>query len=218
MARKSSLDLALAGGLVGVAGMVTVSGLWSLYQRRTTETVPYTVVDRAGGFELRRYPPTVLAETTADSDRKAFRRLFRYIGGENESAESVSMTTPVELGTRSQKISMTAPVETASSDDGTVRMAFYLPQEHDLESAPQPTSEEVELVAAPERLLAVRRFSGRRTDDRVTRESERLLASLERAGLTAAREPFYMGYDAPWTLPFLRRNEVATRVASGKSV
>ncbi|SDQ19665.1 SOUL family heme-binding protein [Natronobacterium texcoconense] len=215
MVRKSSLALALAGGLAGVAGIVTASGLWSFYQRRTTETVPYTVVDRVGEFELRRYPPTILVETTAASDREAFRRLFRYISGENESADSVSMTAPVELGAESQQIPMTAPVETASSDGEEVRMAFYLPQEYDLESAPRPTSDDVELVTAPERILAVRRFAGRRTDDRVARESERLLETLERAGLTPAREPFYMGYDAPWTLPFLRRNEVATRVEYG---
>jgi hypothetical protein len=65
----------------------------------------------------------------------------------------------------------------------------------------------VTLGPVPEQTLAVRRFSGRPTDGRVARETDRLLTTLDAAGV--AGEPFFMGYDAPWTLPFLRRNEVA---------
>jgi hypothetical protein len=106
---------------------------------------------------------------------------------------------------------MTAPVETIDVEDG-VRMAFYLPADFDLGSAPRPVDERIELVAAPERTLAVRRFSGRPTDERVRRETDDLLSTLERAGVDTADDPVFMGYDAPWTVPFLRRNEVAVEV------
>ncbi|MFC7176070.1 SOUL family heme-binding protein [Halosegnis marinus] len=210
-------------GLVG--GAVAVAGGWSLYQRYTTEQVPYTVVARVGDAELRRYPATVLVETVADSQREAFGRLFRYIDGHNagdagismtapvatDRGTEVSMTAPVEVGPGTD-VSMTAPVERGRDGDG-VRMAFYLPAEYDLESAPQPLDESVSLVVVPERTLAVRRFSWRATAERVGRETERLLETLSSADVETTDEPFYMGYDAPWTLPFLRRNEVAVEVA-----
>jgi hypothetical protein len=94
-------------------------------------------------------------------------------------------------------------------------MAFYLPPTYDLDSAPVPTDPSIELVVVPERTLAVGRFSWRPTDDRVAREADRLVETLERADVPTVGEPFFMGYDAPWTLPFLRRNEVAVEVEAG---
>jgi hypothetical protein len=212
--------------LGAVGGLVVAAGAWSLYQRSTTEEAPYTVVARVGDVELRRYPPAVLAETVADSETTAFRRLFRYISGHNEGDVEVSMTTPVETSEGGASISMTAPVEIGGGGrevsmtapveiddrDGRVRMAFYLPSEYDADTAPRPTDDAVELVAVPERTLAVRQFSWRPTDRRVARKTERLLATLDRAEVAVAGDPFFMGYDAPWTLPFLRRNEVAVEV------
>ncbi len=138
------------------------------------------------------------------------------------------MTTPVEVGAPGtsnevsapvgverigQTIPMTAPVETVR-DPGAdeVRMAFYLPPEYDADSAPRPTNDDVAVVEVPERTLAVRRFSWRPTDSRVARETDRLLETLETASVPLAGVPFFMGYDAPWALPFLRRNEVAVVV------
>jgi len=206
MVRKATLALGAAGGLLAAAGA------WTLYQRSSTEQTPYTVVARPGDAELRRYPATVLVETTAPSESVAFGRLFRYISGANEGSAEIPMTTPVEVAGRGTEIAMTAPVEVGTAEEEGVRMAFYLPAEYDLESAPRPTDEEVHLVAAPERTLAVVRFSWRPTRDRIESESERLLATLERADIESTGEPLFMGYDAPWTLPFLRRNEVAVEV------
>jgi hypothetical protein len=219
MVRKRTLALGAVGGLAAAASA------WTLYQRYTTETVPYTVVARLDDVELRRYPSAVRIETVADSENAAFGRLFRYISGANETDTDVSMTAPVEVSRQDpaspraspvptapgRRVPMTTPVETVETDGG-VRMVFYLPADFDVESAPQPTDEAVELVAVPERTLAVRRFSGRTTDERVDRETDSLLETLDRAGVATSGDPFFMGYDAPWTVPFLRRNEVAVEV------
>ena len=212
----------IAGGL---AGLVAVTGAWTLYQRSTTDTVPYTTVAQVDDAELRRYPASVAVETVAPSRGEAFRRLFRYISGANEGDAEIAMTAPVEVtdrgtgpageraarGEAGRKIPMTAPVEAAETEAG-VRMAFFLPAEYDYESAPQPTDESVGLVAVPERTLAVRRFRWRPTEGRIDRETERLTGTLEQAGVATVGEPFYMGYDSPGTLPLVRRNEVAVVV------
>jgi hypothetical protein len=209
-----------------VAGLAAAAAAWTVYQRSTTDTVPYTTVANVDDVELRRYPASVAVETVASTRSDAFRRLFDYIAGANDGETEISMTAPVEVvdpesspGTGSQsgdrsdgrEISMTAPVETATTDEG-VRMSFFLPAEYEYGSAPRPTDPSVELVAVPERTLAVKRFRWRPTADRVAREAERLTATLERAGVDTAGDPFFMGYDGPGALPPLRRNEVAVVV------
>ncbi|ESP90200.1 SOUL family heme-binding protein [Candidatus Halobonum tyrrellensis] len=224
----------LAGGTLALAG----ASVYRTYRDRTTERVPYDVLDRFGPVELRAYPPSVLVETTAASDGEAFRRLFGYLSGENRDAERVGttapaasdgteipMTAPVETGAADPdgddrgagaSVPMTAPVETGAADpDGTdsgVRMAFYLPVEYDVHTAPRPTDPAVELVAVPARTLAALRFSWWPTDRRVRRYRRRLLATLREAGVETTGDPFTLGYEGPGTLPFLRRNEVVVAV------
>lgn len=206
MIRKRTLALVTLG-IVGATLVVS-----TLYQRAATQTVPYTVVARLDDVELRRYPETVAVETTAESQRAAFQRLFLYITGGNSGGTEIEMTAPVELTGGGATIAMTAPVELTSGEEQ--RMRFYLPPEFDSESAPQPIDDAVELTVIPERTLAVRRFTWRPTEARIDRESEALEKTLADANMRTVDEPFFMGYDAPWTLPMLRRNEVAVEVES----
>ncbi|MCU4719151.1 SOUL family heme-binding protein [Halapricum hydrolyticum] len=201
--------------LVGASALLVGWIGWGIYSTRSVKSVPYERVRQIGDVELRRYPRTVLVETTADDQRTAFRRLFRYISGANDGDESISMTAPVETqgGT---SISMTAPVrsETAESEADAVRMAFYLPAEYDPDTAPEPTDPGVELVVEPEQTIAVTRFSWYAPEWQVERQSRTLLAALESDGIEPLGEPTLLRYNDPWTPPFLRRNEVAVEVAA----
>jgi hypothetical protein len=208
--RRSTL-----AALGGLGLLVGGAAFWSLQQRRTTEQVPYTVLERLDGVEVRQYPPSVAVETEAASDARAFGRLFRYISGANRERTDVSMTAPVETLVRGEgrQVAMTAPVRTSeTAGEAGVRMSFYLPVDYDYERAPEPTEEGVHLVAIPERVAAVRRFTWWATDGRVARQTRRLERTVHAAGYTPVDDPSLLRYDAPWALPFLRRNEVAVTV------
>lgn len=198
---------------------------WGTYVRRTTERVPYETVTTLDDVELRRYPESVLVETTATNDVTAFRRLFRYISGANETRETVAATAPA--GASSEKIAMTAPVRTVREsgeavgtaapvrtdrDGREVSMAFHLPAEYTPETAPTPTDPSVRLVVEPLRTVAVRRFSWYATDGRVSRERRKLLAELSDWNVEPRGDPVLLRYDDPWTPPFMRTNEVAVPV------
>lgn len=206
---RPATKAALVGAGVAFAGWVG----WGIYSTRTTETVPYERLRTLDGVELRRYPGTVLVETAAANQRRAFRRLFAYISGANVSSESISMTAPVETqdGT---SVPMTAPVRSGSTDgdDDEVRMAFYLPPEYTIETAPEPTEPGVELATEPPKTVAVDRFSWYAPEWRVERRTRSLLSTLEREGIEPLGDPFLLRYNDPWTPPFLRRNEVAVEV------
>lgn len=117
--------------LLGTAALVGLWIGWGAYVTRTTEHVPTETLDRFDDVEIRRYPRTVRAETTAPDAATAFRRLFRYISGENTRREDVAMTAPVTV--RGTSIPMTTPVRTGSDGDD-VTMAFYLPRTYTGES------------------------------------------------------------------------------------
>ncbi len=195
--------------LIGVGGLLAAWIGWGVYVSRTTERVPSETLERFDGVEIRRYPQLVLVETTANDERTAFQRLFRYISGSNARSEDIAMTAPV--ATRGESISMTAPVRT-ESDEGGVTMAFYLPATYSPATAPTPTDPAVQLVVEPPRTVGVRRFSWYATDDRVDRQRDRLLETLSREDLETSGRPMLLQYNDPWTPPFLRTNEVEVEI------
>lgn len=197
-----------------VGGVTALSAwtAWGLYVRRTTESIPYDRIERLDGAELRRYPQSVLVETTAPDQRTGFRRLFRYISGENDGGGSVEMTSPVE-STQGESVAITSPVETADGgQDDQIRMAFYLPPEYDPETAPEPTDSSVWLRTEPERTLAVTRFSWFTPEWRVDRQKQKLLAVLQDSRFDPTDTPSLLRYNDPRTPPYMRRNEVAVEV------
>lgn len=217
--------------LAGAGGLLAAWVGWGAYVGRTTERVPAETIDTFDGVELRRYPRTVLVETTADDQSTAFGRLFRYISGENAADEELSMTAPVATDAAGTDVPMTAPVRTAltggenvpmtapvrtsagsNGRDGGVTMAFYLPAEYTPGSAPTPTDPRVRLVVEPPRTLAVRRFSWYATDDRVERNLREMRDALDGREVEPHGRPVVFQYDAPLTPPFMRRNEVAVEV------
>lgn len=200
----------LAGGGALFAGWVG----WGIYSSREAESVPYERLRTLNGVEIRQYPRTILVETTAPDQRRAFRRLFEYISGDNRGGDSISMTAPVQTR-NGESISMTAPVrsETAATDTDAVRMGFYLPAEYGPETAPEPTASDVSLVTEPAKRVAVDRFSWYAPAWRVERRTRKLLSTLEREGVEPVGDPYLLRYDDPWTPPFMRRNEAAVAVA-----
>jgi hypothetical protein len=213
---------------------------WGLYVNRTTERVPYDSLASYDEVEIRRYPRTILVETTAESNEEAFRRLFRYISGANESSEEVSMTAPVASDApddeqrKSEEVSMTAPVRTDRAADaseevsmtapvrtndegGNVTMSFYLPDDYTAATAPTPTDSRVRLVVQPPQTLAVKSFSWWATESRVAKQRSALLETLAEHGVDLRGEPFLLQYNDPYTPPFMRRNEVAVEVEFDES-
>jgi hypothetical protein len=187
--------------------------------RSGTEQASYTVVAHLDdNTEVRRYPPQLVAETSVTAPdessgrNKAFRVIFDYISGANRAQKKVAMTAPVETAAAPETIAMTAPVETKAQAGGPYAMRFFLPADYTVETAPEPTNPEVRIVEVPERTLAVLRFSGSRGTDNVARHASELDRVIAGSSWRAVGEPTTLFYDPPWTISFLRRNEVAVPV------
>lgn len=183
------------------------------------EQPPYELVEEIGdAVEVRRYGARVAAESrveAADRDEgmdDAFMLLFDYITGANQTGASIAMTAPVETSRTSEEIAMTVPVESARNEDGTLYMRFFLPAEYDAQTAPEPVDPNVGIVALPEQTFATLRFTGFGGESTVAEKKRELLAALGGTAWRPTAEPVALFYDPPWTVPFLRRNEVAVAV------
>jgi hypothetical protein len=183
-----------------------------------TEQQPYEVLEQHDGFELRRYPPHLVAQVEIagsfeDAGNRAFRSLFRYITGTNRAQESIAMTAPVvQEAAASQKIAMTAPVVQGEGPDGAHVVAFVLPASMTLATAPAPTDPDVRVLAVPERVAAVARYSGRWTQSSYEQHLAELLDAVRAAGFAPAGSPRFARFDPPFKPWFLRRNEVVQDV------
>ena len=210
-------------GLLGSMMCALLLSACSVFGIRSgTEQASYAVIAQLSeDTEVRRYPARLVAETSvtaADEQagrNKAFRTLFDYISGANQSRAKVAMTSPVETAAGPEKVAMTAPVETRVGASGAFTMRFFLPADYTLETAPQPTDPAVRIVEVAERTIAVLRFSGSRSPDTIARRSQALDEVLEGSAWRPDGEPVTMFYDPPWTIPALRRNEIAVPVVGG---
>jgi hypothetical protein len=184
---------------------------------RLYEEPRYAVVaEFPNGVEIRRYDPRLAAQVELPGGRPqarddAFRLLFRYIAGANAGAEKIAMTVPVATGSTAEKIAMTAPVESVESEDG-IRMQFFLPAQYSATTAPRPADERVRIIAVPGETVAVLRFSGSDSMEERMKRSAALLEGLSSTPWRPAGDVAMLFYDAPFTIPFLRRNEAAVRV------
>jgi hypothetical protein len=181
------------------------------------EQPDYTVLYQGGDVEYRQYEPYLVSETviensddSKDAGNEGFRRLFKYITGANQSQAKISMTAPVSQSP-SEKISMTVPVQQGESADGW-RVSFMLPTQYTLETAPVPTDPRVYVREVPGRLMAVLQFSGRWTEKNYTRRQTELMESVDAENINAIGEMQRAAYNAPFSLPFMRRNEVMIAV------
>jgi effector-binding domain-containing protein len=183
-----------------------------------TEEAPYAVIKTDDIFELREYPPQVIAEIIVEGDlegagNKAFRPLFRYISGDNKSRGKIAMTAPVSQEQKGEKISMTAPVSQLSVQ-GKWAVSFTMPASYTMETLPTPDDSNIKLRQVTPRRVAAVRYSGFWSEEKYLLHKEKLEKWIKDNRYTVTGEPVWARYNPPFTLWFMRRNEILIPVSS----
>jgi hypothetical protein len=202
--------------LVGVVLLAAVAALLWGPIVSNVEQARYDVVENHGSIEIRDYAPMIVAEVSVSGDRETaigngFRMIADYIFGNNISSQKVAMTAPV-IQQPSEKIAMTAPV-TQQGGEGVWQVRFVMPSSYTMETLPKPSNEAVVLKEVAGKRFAVIRFSGRPKQEDLDNRTNELGAFIEDKKLQVVSEPTYAFFNPPWTLPFLRRNEVMIEIA-----
>ena len=203
---------------IDIRVLTLLAGLFVGAHAMAIETPNYSVLSKDGDIEYRQYEPYLVVETLVSGDfaykasgNEGFRRLFRYITGANEGSQKVAMTSPVSRAAAGAKIAMTSPVARQSNDEGEV-VAFMLPSQYTLATAPVPSDPRVRVRQVQGRVMAVVRYSGRWTDSNYEERKRILLAGVAASGTETIGEVQSALYDAPYVPPFMRRNEVLIQV------
>jgi len=179
---------------------------------RSASEPKYQILVDSDKIEIRQYPPMVVAQTVVNTDYKdsssqGFNRLAGYIFGNNKNKQKMSMTAPVFQEQEFSIMDMTVPVIQQKTQKVWL-MAFVLPQNYTVSSAPTPLDSAVLIKDIPSKKVAVIKYSGSLSEQGIEEKSEELKHWLFKKGYKPISTSRSAAYDPPWTLPFLRRNEV----------
>lgn len=176
--------------------VVTLSGC-SVFGHSGVEIAPYEILEKEDALELRHYERLVLVTTPMPSgmneQRDPFYKLFDYISGKNASTKEISMTAPVFL---------------EQAHEATKFMSFVLPESYSIDTAPLPKDPAVQLEEIVHFTVAVITFSGFFNQDNINRHKTILEEWIARRGFEQRGAAKAAGYNPPFTIPALRRNEV----------
>jgi DNA gyrase inhibitor GyrI len=197
-------------GVLGLAGALSGPILSNVEQPK------YRVISSDKNIEVREYPSMIVAEADIVGEQnkaisEGFRIIADYIFGNNLVSKKIAMTAPVtqQVGA---KIAMTAPV-TQQSSGNAWQVRFIMPASYTMDTLPKPKNSAVILKEIKGKRFAVIRFSGMAGEDSLKRQTDELKAYVRAKDLNFLSAPTYAFYNPPWTLPFLRRNEVMIEVA-----
>ena len=184
------------------------------------EEPTFTLIEKDQSFELRDYAPRIIAVVEVGGDMQAasskgFRLIADFIFGNNTAqdgqAKKISMTAPVSIEPRAEKIPMTTPVGVQQST-GAWKVYFVMPHQYSIETLPKPNNSLVRIKQIPRQKFAFIRFSGLVDEEKMAKKSAELNEWLANKHLKVIGNLELARYNPPWTLPFLRRNEVMVEV------
>lgn len=176
----------------------------------------FTATKAENGIEMRDYAPVIAAEVEVAGERKeaiskGFRLIADYIFGNNEPKANIAMTTPVIQQASDKKegesIAMTTPVMQQGRGQRW-KVQFIMPPEYTLETLPKPVNPLVKIKKIAGKKMVAIRYSGSTGDENVAKHTALLMDHVKANKLATKGEPVLAFYDPPWTLPFMRRNEI----------
>ncbi|MBT6014949.1 MAG: heme-binding protein [Candidatus Marinimicrobia bacterium] len=201
--------------ITSIIGLILIVGVLAGPLMSDVEKPDYKVIQSEQNIEIRHYEPMIIAEVEVegkreDAIRDGFRLIADYIFGNNKVKLDIAMTSPVQQQ-ESQKIAMTAPVQQQSTGRSW-QISFVMPSKYIMESLPEPNNDRVRLKEILTKKFVVIEFSGTNSNENVTKHENQLMNYIEANQIKIIGSPKYAFYNAPWTLPFMRRNEVMIEI------
>lgn len=211
-----------------IAIIVIAFTIWGVLASKV-ERPKYQIISRHQNIEIREYPAHITASVTVKGKREAainqgFRQLADYIFGNNRANTKISMTAPVNQ-TQGEKIAMTAPMTQTQSEkiamtDPVIQeeqnhewqVSFIMPSKFTLETLPKPNNKNIVITKHQPERFSVIRFSGTASTVKLEKMTKTLEQFMQTHNLKPESKPAYAFYNPPWTLPFLRRNEVMIKI------
>lgn len=163
------------------------------------ESLPYETIEQHGKIEIRKYDKFLLATTKTipdNSNSSGFNNVFRYISGNND---------------KKQKISMTTPVVTFEEEDKLVT-GFYVPSKYDKETVPEPLGNDVSINEMNSSMYAVIVFRGTWSQQNLAKNDDMLKSYIHKSDYEIVSSRYLFRYQPPFVPGIFRHNEIAYQV------
>ena len=201
--------------ITSIIALILIVGVLAGPVMSNVEKPDYKVIQSEQNIEIRQYEPMIIAEVEVDGKREdairdGFRLIADYIFGNNTVEQNISMTAPVQQK-ENQKIAMTSPVQQQLAGKSW-QISFVMPSKYNMDSLPVPNNNRVRLKKILTKKFVVIEFSGSNSNENVIGHENQLMNFIEANQINIIGSPKYAFYNAPWTLPFLRRNEVMIEI------
>ena len=179
------------------------------------ERPKYKVLSSSGNIEIRQYAPMIIAKVAIEGEKKkaiktGFRVLADYISGNNTLQQDIAMTAPVQQQ-KNIHIAMTAPVQQQSIGNAW-DISFVMPSQYTISHLPKPNNKHVIIEEVPAQQFIVITFSGTSSENNMKKHEKQLMQYVAANNVPIKGKPLYAFYNPPWTLPFMKRNEVMLAV------
>ncbi len=162
------------------------------------ESPDYEVLLKEDEYEIRKYVDFFIVEYENDMDpeiNKGFGTLFNYISSDNKDSEKISMTTPV--------------IQQMNKE--VKKMAFVVPGKFG-QQIPEPNNPNLKVKKFDEGLFGVIRYSGFSNDIKELKMKNKLESWILEKGYKIESDYMLAFYNAPFTPPMMRRNEIWLRI------
>lgn len=163
----------------------------------------YEILSTDKNIETRLYQSMTIAQVVvngerSDAIRKGFKIIADYIFGNNQN---------------NTEIAMTAPVQQQGSKDFW-KVSFVMPSKYSLDTLPEPNNKKITLKTVNQKKFVAIVFSGTGSDSNIQKNTTKIQTYIKDNNLKTKDEFKYAFYNPPWTLPFLRRNEIMVEIAN----
>jgi len=168
------------------------------------ETPKYKIIKKYIKVEVREYSPMIVAFTSVQesyrlAQNRGFRKIANYIFGENQKGMEIAMTAPV-ISTQLE------------SNSETHEILFIMPNKYKINDLPKPNQNGLFIEKRSLNKVAVIRFGGWATKERVMHYQKVLFNEISLLGLQKVGKLMVAQYNSPWVLPPFRKNELIIQI------
>jgi hypothetical protein len=168
----------------------------SVFGKSDVEITPYDILEKGEQFEVRHYESLILVTTpmkNSNEKKSPFYKLFNYISGENDQQKEIKMTAPVFMDQK---------------DGMTETMSFVMPNDFSFKTTPVPIDQAINIEEINDYTVATIKFSGRLSQENIVEHQKILDNWIAAKKYKVIGQPKTAGYNPPFTIPALRRNEI----------
>ena len=91
-----------------------------------------------------------------------------------------------------------------------------MPRKYNINNIPKPNNKNIKLIEVPSSVVVAIRFSGIANTNKLNDHKNKLMSYIKVHDLQLSSVPRFAFYNPPWTLPFMRRNEVMADIKNYK--